>query len=87
MIAIGQRPINNIVDITNYILHETGQPLHAFDADAIKGKQVIVKNLPEGETFITLDEKERKLDHEDLMICNQQEGMCIAGVFGGAKVV
>lgn len=81
--AIGLRPINNIVDITNFILHETGQPLHAFDADAIKGKQVIVKNLPEGTTFVTLDEKERKLSHEDLMICNVKEGMCIAGVFGG----
>jgi len=81
--AIGQRPINNIVDITNFILHETGQPLHAFDADAITGKKVIVKNLPEGSKFITLDEKERKLSSEDLMICNEKEGMCIAGVFGG----
>ena len=59
--AIGLRPINNIVDITNFILHETGQPLHAFDADEIKGKKIIVKNLPEGTQFITLDEKERKL--------------------------
>ncbi|MEI9946090.1 MAG: phenylalanine--tRNA ligase subunit beta [Chitinophagaceae bacterium] len=83
--AIGQRPINNIVDITNYIQHETGQPLHAFDADAITGKKVIVKNLPEGTTFITLDEKERKLAADDLMICNEKEGMCIAGVFGGLK--
>jgi phenylalanyl-tRNA synthetase beta chain len=81
--AIGLRPINNIVDITNYIQHETGQPLHAFDADAIAGKKVIVKNLPEGTTFVTLDEKERKLSAEDLMICNEKEGMCIAGVFGG----
>ena len=81
--AIGLRPINNIVDITNFILHETGQPLHAFDADAIKGKKVIVKNLPEGTVFVTLDEKERKLSSEDLMICNATEGMCIAGVFGG----
>ncbi|HEX7845317.1 MAG TPA: phenylalanine--tRNA ligase subunit beta, partial [Chitinophagaceae bacterium] len=81
--AIGQRPINNIVDITNYIQHETGQPLHAFDADSITGKKVIVKNLPEGSTFVTLDEKERKLSAEDLMICNEKEGMCIAGVFGG----
>lgn len=85
LIAIGQRPINNIVDITNYILHETGQPLHAFDADAITGKDIIVKNMPEGSSFITLDEKERKLFAEDLMICNAQEGMCIAGVFGGIK--
>lgn len=82
--AIGQRPINNIVDITNYILHETGQPLHAFDAAAIKGNKVIVKNLPEATSFITLDEKERKLHAEDLIICNgKEEGMCIAGVFGG----
>lgn len=81
--AIGLRPINNIVDITNYIQHETGQPLHAFDADAITGRKVIVKNLPEGTVFITLDEKERKLSAEDLMICNEKEGMCIAGVFGG----
>lgn len=81
--AIGQRPINNIVDITNFILHETGQPLHAFDADAIKGKKVVVKNLPEGTSFITLDEKERKLSAEDLMICDSKEGICIAGVYGG----
>lgn len=81
--AIGVRPINNIVDITNFIQHETGQPLHAFDADAIKGKKVIVKNLPEGTKFITLDEKERKLSAEDLMICDSKEGICIAGVFGG----
>lgn len=83
--AIGVRPINNIVDITNYVLHETGQPLHAFDADAITGGEVIVKNLPEGSVFTTLDEKERKLSSEDLMICNKEEAMCIAGVFGGMK--
>lgn len=83
--AIGLRPINNLVDITNFILHETGQPLHAFDADAIEGKKVIVKDLPEKTTFITLDEKERKLSNEDLMICNAAEGMCIAGVFGGLR--
>ncbi len=81
--AIGQRPINNIVDITNFILHETGQPLHAFDKDLIKGEQVIVKNLPEGSVFVTLDEKERKLSNEDLMICDTEGGMCIGGVFGG----
>lgn len=81
--SIGQRPINNIVDITNFIQHETGQPLHAFDADMIKGKKVVVKNLAEGSKFVTLDEKERKLSAEDLMICNAEEGMCIAGVFGG----
>jgi phenylalanyl-tRNA synthetase beta chain len=84
--AIGQRPINNIVDITNFILHETGQPLHAFNADAITGKVVLVKNLAEGTPFISLDEKERKLSAEDLMICNgNSEPMCIAGVFGGSK--
>ncbi|ULQ56453.1 phenylalanine--tRNA ligase subunit beta [Flavihumibacter rivuli] len=81
--AIGVRPINNIVDITNYVLHETGQPLHAFDADAISGKKVVVKNLPEQTIFVTLDEKERKLSSEDLMICNAESGMCMAGVFGG----
>ena len=81
--AIGLRPINNIVDITNFIQHETGQPLHAFDADEIAGKQVIVKNLPEGTKFITLDEKERTLSKEDLMICDAEGGICIAGVFGG----
>lgn len=82
--AIGVRSINNIVDITNFILHETGQPLHAFDVAAIKGNAVVVKNLPTGTPFITLDEKERKLDATDLMICNGAgEGMSIAGVFGG----
>jgi phenylalanyl-tRNA synthetase beta chain len=86
LIAIGQRPINNIVDITNYILHETGQPLHAFDLDEIAEKKIIVKNLPENTIFLSLDEKERKLSAEDLMICNgASEGMCIAGVFGGIK--
>lgn len=81
--TIGLRPINNIVDITNFIQHETGQPLHAFDADKITGKKIIVKNLPEGTKFTTLDEKERKLSAEDLMICDTKEGICIAGVFGG----
>jgi phenylalanyl-tRNA synthetase beta chain len=81
--TIGLRPINNIVDITNYVQHETGQPLHAFDYDAIKGKKIIVQTEQEGTPFITLDEKERKLNGEDLMICNAEEGMCIAGVFGG----
>jgi phenylalanyl-tRNA synthetase beta chain len=81
--AIGLRPINNIVDITNFIQQETGQPLHAFDADQIGGKKIVVKNLPEGTKFITLDEKERKLSAEDLMICDDKEGICIAGVFGG----
>jgi len=84
--SIGQRPINNIVDITNFILHETGQPLHAFDADAIKKNTILVKNLPDGTSFVTLDAKERKLSSEDLMICNgESEGMCIGGVFGGLK--
>ncbi|MCW3116659.1 MAG: phenylalanine--tRNA ligase subunit beta, partial [Chitinophagaceae bacterium] len=81
--AIGLRTINNIVDITNYIQHETGQPLHAFDADEIRGKKIIVKNLPEGTAFMTLDEKERKLSKEDLMICDAEGGICMAGVFGG----
>lgn len=83
LLSIGQRPINNIVDVTNFILHETGQPLHAFDASAITGGHVIVKNLPSGTSFTALDDKERKLDSEDLMICNEKNGMCIAGVFGG----
>jgi phenylalanyl-tRNA synthetase beta chain len=81
--SIGLRPINNIVDITNFILQETGQPLHAFDADAIKGKKIIVKSLAEGTPFITLDEKERKLSADDVMICNSEAPMCIGGVFGG----
>jgi phenylalanyl-tRNA synthetase beta chain len=81
--SIGLRPINNIVDITNFILHETGQPLHAFDADVITGKKVIIKNLPDGTAFVTLDEKERKLFAEDLMICNAEAPMCIGGVYGG----
>lgn len=81
--AIGLRPVNNIVDITNFVLHEYGQPLHAFDYDKIAGKQVIVKKLSEGTVFKTLDEKEIKLQSSDLMICDATEGMCIAGVFGG----
>ncbi len=84
--AIGLEPINNIVDITNYCLHAFGQPMHAFDADAIKGREVLVKNLPADTKFITLDEKERKLHENDLMICDaESNGMCIAGVFGGIK--
>ena len=82
--AIGQRSINNVVDITNFILNETGQPLHAFDADKIEGKSIIVKKAEADELFTTLDEKERKLFAEDLLICNgNREPMCIAGVFGG----
>ena len=84
--AIGQRPINNIVDVTNFILHDTGQPLHAFDADKVAGKKVIVKNLEDGTVFRTLDAKDRKLSSEDLMICDGNgKGMCIAGVFGGSE--
>ena len=83
LLAIGLRPINNIVDITNFILHELGQPLHAFDADKITTGEVRVKNLPEGTPFTTLDGVERKLSSEDLMICNGDEPMCIGGVFGG----
>lgn len=79
------RPINNIVDITNYVLHGLGHPLHAFDVAHITGGEVIVKTLPEGTKFITLDEAERTLSERDLMICNTQEGMCIGGVFGGLK--
>ncbi|MEY3432969.1 MAG: hypothetical protein RL131_905, partial [Bacteroidota bacterium] len=82
--AIGQRPINNIVDATNYILHDLGQPLHAFDAEKIKGQKVRIKNLPKGTSFIGLDEKERKLDETDLMICDADSNpMCMGGVFGG----
>ncbi|MDF1697172.1 MAG: phenylalanine--tRNA ligase subunit beta [Saprospiraceae bacterium] len=82
--AIGVRPISNIVDITNYVLHELGQPLHAFDADKISGKKIIVKKAEPGEKFLSLDEKERTLNEEDLMICDGDEKpMCIAGVFGG----
>ena len=81
--VIGVRSINNVVDVTNYVLHELGQPLHAFDADAIIGNKVIVKNCAEGTLFKTLDDVERKLSADDLMICNVEEPMCIAGVFGG----
>ncbi|MGB4206000.1 MAG: phenylalanine--tRNA ligase subunit beta [Bacteroidales bacterium] len=83
--SVGVRPINNIVDITNFVLFELGQPLHAFDTKYISGNQVIVRHLPEGSPFITLDEVERRLKATDLMICNDSEGMCIAGVFGGIK--
>ena len=83
--TVGLRPINNIVDVTNFVMMEVGQPLHAFDADKIEGGHVIVKRLPQGTKFVTLDGVERTLDARDLMICNEQEGMCIAGVFGGLK--
>ncbi|MCF6357042.1 MAG: phenylalanine--tRNA ligase subunit beta [Draconibacterium sp.] len=81
--TIGLSPINNIVDITNYVLFETGQPLHAFDAAAITGGKVVVQTMPEKTKFTTLDEVERELNENDLMICNTENGMCIGGVFGG----
>ena len=81
--TIGLRPINNIVDITNYILHAYGQPMHCFDADKIKGGKIVVKTVAEGTRFVTLDEVEHTLSDRDLMICNAEEPMCIAGVFGG----
>lgn len=83
--AIGLRPINNVVDITNYLLHGTGQPLHCFDLNRIAGGKVVVKPAKEGDKFVTLDEVERTLTANDLMICNAEEPMCIAGVFGGLK--
>lgn len=83
--AVGLNPTNNVVDITNFVQHEIGQPLHAFDADKIEDKKVIIKNLADKSKFVTLDEAERSLSSRDLMICNPKEGMCIAGVFGGIK--
>lgn len=83
--TIGLAPINNIVDITNFVLHELGQPLHAFDAGKIKGNKVIVQTLTQDTPFISLDEKERKLNEKDLMICDASGPMCIAGVFGGIE--
>ena len=81
--TIGLRPINNIVDITNYVMMAYGQPLHCFDADMVKGHKIVVKTMPEGTPFITLDGVEHKLSDHDLAICNAEEPMCIAGVFGG----
>ncbi len=81
--AIGLKPINSLVDITNFVLHETGQPLHAFDADKIKGNKIVVRTMASDTSFITLDEQKRKLTADDLMICNESEAMCIAGVLGG----
>ncbi len=81
--AIGQRPINNIVDITNYLLHAMGQPLHCFDLDKVKGEKIVVRTCADGTPFTTLDGVEHKLDSADLMICNAEEPMCMAGVFGG----
>ena len=81
--SIGLSPINNIVDTTNYVLHDLGQPLHAFDADKITGKKINIKTVKSGTKFITLDGVERSLHEEDLMICDQDKPLCIAGVFGG----
>ncbi len=83
--AIGLHPINNVVDITNFILFELGQPLHAFDKDKIKGNKVIVRSFPTGTKFVTLDGVERELNENDLMVCNTEAPMCIAGVFGGLE--
>lgn len=85
LLSVGLRPINNVVDITNFVLLETGQPLHAFDLAQVKGGKVIVRRASEGEKFITLDGIERSLSSADLMIANEEEAMCIAGVFGGEK--
>jgi len=81
--SIGLSPLNNVVDITNFVLHETGHPLHAFDLKKIGGQHIYVKNLPEGTTFTTLDGKERKLSQEDLMICDAEKPLVLAGIFGG----
>ncbi|MBK5285679.1 MAG: phenylalanine--tRNA ligase subunit beta [Bacteroidia bacterium] len=85
LISIGIHPTNNIVDITNFVLHECGQPLHALDADKISGNKIVVQKMKEGTLFKTLDEKERKLSSADLMICDLQKPLCIAGIFGGAE--
>ena len=83
LIAVGLRPINNIVDITNFVMMEVGQPLHAFDADTLSGNKIVVRTATEGEKFVTLDGKEHTLSAEDLMICDAESPKCIAGVFGG----
>jgi len=85
LLAIGLRPINNIVDVTNFVLHECGQALHAFDADKIKGNEIHVRYAKAGEKFVTLDGVEREMNEKDLMIANTEESMCIAGVFGGLE--
>lgn len=85
LLAIGLRPINNIVDVTNFVLHECGQALHAFDADKIKGNEIHVRFAKAGEKFVTLDGVEREMNERDLMIANKDEAMCIAGVFGGLQ--
>ena len=81
--SLGLKTINNVVDITNYVLHFLGQPLHAFDLDAIQGKTIKVRCPKQNTSFTTLDGNERKLDQNDLMICDSSKEMCIAGVFGG----
>ncbi|MBR0195218.1 MAG: phenylalanine--tRNA ligase subunit beta [Paludibacteraceae bacterium] len=85
LLAIGLRPINNVVDVTNFVLHECGQALHAFDADKIKGNEIRVRLAKQGEKFVTLDGVEREMNERDLMIANTDEAMCIAGVFGGLE--
>ena len=85
LLAIGLRPINNVVDVTNFVLHECGQALHAFDADKIKGNEIHVRLAKQGEKFVTLDGIEREMNERDLMIANTDEAMCIAGVFGGLE--
>jgi phenylalanyl-tRNA synthetase beta chain len=83
LLSIGMNPINNVVDITNFVLHELGQPLHAFDADELKGRKIVVKNMPEGTPFVTLDNAEHRLSATDLMICDGERPVAIGGVFGG----
>ncbi len=83
LLGIGQKPINNVVDVTNFVLHETGQPLHAFDAKQVKGSKVVVRKAPAGAPFVTLDGVERQLTGHDLMICNAEDFMCIGGILGG----
>jgi len=80
---IGLRPVNNIVDITNYVMMAYGQPMHCFDADMVKGHKIVVRTQPEGTKFVTLDGEEHTLCERDLSICNAEEPMCIAGIFGG----
>ncbi len=85
LVSLGMKPINNVVDITNFVLHELGQPLHAFDINKITGNKVVIKSLPAGTPFVTLDGQDLKLQADDLMICNAEEGMCLAGILGGLK--
>ncbi len=83
--AIGQQPLNNVVDVTNFVLHEMGYPLHAFDYDTISGNVLNIKTLAADTPFTTLDGKVSKLSEEDLMICDDTEALCMAGVYGGVK--